>query len=245
MYTAFASVYDALMRGVDYTAWAGFYVSLLKERGVEDGAQVAECACGTGGLTLPLSARYRMTGVDLSEDMLSIAMGKARDAGRSIRFVKQDMAALLLHKPQDAVLATCDGLNYLTTEKQAAGFFASAYRALKPGGALAFDLSTAYKLEHVLGDRLLIDETEGLCCYWQNGWEGARRRAHMRLDIFALESGGLWRRITEDQVQQAWTPDELIPAMEKAGFAGIRIYGDQRRAYGPREERIHISAIRP
>lgn len=245
MYTAFAQVYDALMRSVDYAAWADFYASLLRERNVADGAQVVECACGTGNLTLPLSCRYRMTGVDLSEDMLSVAMGKARSAGRSIRFVKQDMAALTLHKPQDAVLATCDGLNYLTTEKQLCSFFAAAFAALKKGGALAFDLSSAYKLEHVLGDRFLSEETDDICCFWQNAWEGARARAHMHLDIFVRAEGGLWQRITEDQVQQAWTPETLLPLMEKAGFGDIRVYGDRRNDVSPKEERLHISAIRP
>lgn len=245
MYTAFAAVYDTLMRGVDYAGWADFYTSLLAERSVRSGAQVVECACGTGNLTLPLSFHYQMTGIDLSEDMLSVAIGKARDAGRSIRFVRQDMASLLLHKPQDAVIATCDGLNYLTTEKQAADFFVSAYRALKPGGALVFDLSSAYKLEHVLGDRFLTEDTDDLCYFWQNAWESARRRTHMRLDIFVKKENDLWQRITEEQIQQAWTTEELKPLMEKAGFADIRVYGDRRTDVSPREERLHISAIRP
>lgn len=244
MYTAFAEVYDTLMRDVDYTAWSDFYTELLHSLGVENGEKITECACGTGNLTLPLSYHFQMTGIDLSEDMLSVAIGKARDAGRQIVFVRQDMAALRLHKPQDAVLATCDGLNYLTSAKQASGFFASAYRALKPGGALIFDISTRYKLSQILGDRFLSEETDDLCYFWQNAWDASRHRVHLRLDIFVRRENGLWQRITEQQVQQAWTPEELLPMMENAGFTDIRVYGDRRLSVSPKEERLHIAAIR-
>ena len=37
--------------------------------------------------------------------------------GMNIPFVQQDMRSLNLHKPVDAVLATCDGVNYLMTDE--------------------------------------------------------------------------------------------------------------------------------
>ena len=107
MYTAFAAVYDRLMRDVDYEAWARHYARLLAGAHVH-GGNVCECACGTGSLTLPLRRLgYRMTGVDLSRDMLSQAAQKARDAGLEIPFVCQDMCHLQLHRRQDAILCTC------------------------------------------------------------------------------------------------------------------------------------------
>ena len=94
MYTAFASVYDRLMTGVDYQGWANFYHALMERYGIPRG-KVCECACGTGSLTIPLAAMgYQMTGVDLSPDMLFEASQKARKAGAMIPFVKQDMRQL-------------------------------------------------------------------------------------------------------------------------------------------------------
>ena len=62
MYTAFASVYDQLMTGVDYQGWANFYHALMERYGIPRG-KVCECACGTGSLTIPLAAMgYQMTG---------------------------------------------------------------------------------------------------------------------------------------------------------------------------------------
>ena len=105
MYTDFAAVYDRLMQDVDYDAWAGYYAALMQKNGVPQGGTVCECACGTGSLTIRLqSAGYRMTGIDLSREMLSIAQQKARGKGQMIPFVQQDMTSLRLHKRQDAVL---------------------------------------------------------------------------------------------------------------------------------------------
>ena len=47
MYADFAQVYDRLMQDVDYTGWAVYYMSLLQKAGIEPGALITECACGT------------------------------------------------------------------------------------------------------------------------------------------------------------------------------------------------------
>ena len=140
MYGAFASVYDALMDTVDYAAWAAYYKTLMEKCRVPAKGRVVECACGTGSLTLPLRRMgYQMTGADASEEMLAAAMEKARTAGVMIPFVRQDMRQLTVPRRVDCVLATCDGVNYLTSPEDVRAFFAAAFAALKPGGALIFD----------------------------------------------------------------------------------------------------------
>ena len=168
MYTAFASVYDRLMTGVDYQGWANFYHALMERYGIPRG-KVCECACGTGSLTIPLAAMgYQMTGVDISPDMLFEASQKARKAGAMIPFVKQDMRQLHLHRQMDAVLCTNDGVNYLRSEDELRQFFQAAHRVLREGGGLFLDLSTPYKLRRVLGNHFIGDEDENIAYLWQN-----------------------------------------------------------------------------
>lgn len=110
MYTGFAEVYDTLMNDVHYGAWADMYARMMTAYGIPRNAKVCECACGTGSLTLPLQQLgYEMMGIDLSQEMLWQAAQKARKAGFGIPFIRQDMRQLRLHRPVDAVLATCDG----------------------------------------------------------------------------------------------------------------------------------------
>ena len=126
MYTGFAEVYDTLMNDVHYGAWADMYARMMTAYGIPRNAKVCECACGTGSLTLPLQQLgYEMMGIDLSQEMLWQAAQKARKAGFGIPFIRQDMRQLRLHRPVDAVLATCDGVNYLLQDVDAAAFFQS------------------------------------------------------------------------------------------------------------------------
>ena len=190
MYQAFAELYDELMNDVDYESWADYYTRLLSIYGIR-GGKICECACGTGSLTLPLYRRgFQMTGVDLSQEMLWQAAQKARKQGIAIPYVRQDMRALNLHRPMDAVLATCDGVNYLTTEEDLMSFFRAAYRAVRPGGALVFDVSTPYKLQHVLCSGLLGEDREDITYLWQNTWHEKRQIVELDLTFFVKDTDG-------------------------------------------------------
>lgn len=246
MYTAFASVYDYLMRDVDYEKWAAHYARLMAARGVK-GGDVCECACGTGALTLPLARRgYRVIGVDASESMLSVAQQKARNAGLQTPFIRQDMCALTLHRRQNAVLSTCDGVNYLLTPVRLRAFFNAAYAALKPGGALIFDVSTPEKLQNALGNNVLSLADERVSYIWNNVYSARARAVDMRLVLFVRQADGRYERMEETQRQRAHTMEELRAALQSAGFGDIRFYGEYTlRAPKAGDQRWHVSALRP
>ncbi len=246
MYTDFALVYDRLMNDVPYQEWARYYAGLLGLYGVGPGARCVECACGTGSLTIPLARiGYSMTGMDLSADMLNLAQQKARNQGVMIPFIRMDMRKLAVQRPVDAVLATCDGPNYLTAPSDLTAFFASAYSALKPGGVLAFDVSTPFKLANQLGDKLFTSSQDDLVYVWQGEYTEKQRILDIHLDIFAEAQPGLYRRIQEDQRQRAYTIQELRGALAKANFSDIRVFGDRTLTEPAENElRWHVTAQR-
>ncbi len=244
MYTDFAFAYDRLMNDVPYDAWAGYYARLLEINGVFPGARCIECACGTGGLTIPLTRiGFRMTGMDLSPDMLNLAQQKAREHGVMIPFIRMDMRSITVQRPVDAVLSTCDGPNYLLTDTDLMSFFRSAYSALKPGGILGFDVSTPYKLSCRLGDRIFTTSEDDLVYVWQGQFNEKQKILDIHLDIFTESDHGLYRRIQEDQRQRAYDQDELLNLLEQTGFSNIHVYGD-RTMIGPEADalRWHIIA---
>jgi SAM-dependent methyltransferase len=201
MYQDFAEIYDGLMNDVDYESWAEYYTRLLSIYGIRSG-KICECACGTGGLTIPLYYRgFQMTGVDISREMLWQAAQKSRKRGIAMPFVQQDMKALNLHRPMDAVLATCDGVNYLLTEEDLLSFFRAAHRAVRPGGALVFDVSTPYKLKHILCSGLMGEDREDVTYIWQNTWHEKTQTVDLDLVFFVLEKDGRYRRMEEHQKQ--------------------------------------------
>ena len=73
MYNSFAYVYDEFMEDVPYESWAKILHKILTEHGIDDGL-LLDLGCGTGTLTRLMAEKgYDMTGVDVSEDMLSVA----------------------------------------------------------------------------------------------------------------------------------------------------------------------------
>lgn len=246
MYTSFAEVYDQLMDNVDYERWADLYREILTACGIPAG-RVCECACGTGSLTIPLHKRgYQMTGVDLSQEMLWIAAQKARKQGKNIPFVQQDMRRLHLHRQMDAVLATCDGVNYLLKDEDAAAFFTAAFNAIRPGGALVFDLSTPWKLENMRGNEILCEDRPQITYMWQNRYDAEKALLDMHLCIFVRQKDGSYRRIDEEQTQRGHTIEGLTALLHGTGFKDVRVFGNSRmEAPRPQEQRWHFAAVKP
>ena len=239
MYTGFAEVYDTLMNDVHYGAWADMYARMMTAYGIPRNAKVCECACGTGSLTLPLQQLgYEMMGIDLSQEMLWQAAQKARKAGFGIPFIRQDMRQLRLHRPVDAVLATCDGVNYLLQDVDAAAFFQSAWDAIKPGGGLFFDVSTPYKLEHLLGSQFMGEDRRDVTYMWQNRYFPERQQVEMHLAIFVRSRtdgiGGLTRSRYSARIRRrSWWRSCSRLALWMCGCSGrMRLRIRRRRSIG-------------
>ena len=242
-YGNFAAVYDRLMDDFDYPAWADYYLRLVRRAGVEP-KNICDCACGTGSLSVEFARiGLKVTGVDLSQDMLELAAQKARKNGVMIPFVCQDMCRLQLPRKVDALICGCDGVNYLTTDARVLAFFRAAHAQIKPGGVLAFDVSSQHKLCRVMGDSFFGEERDEVAYLWQNKLENDI--VTMDLTFFVQASDGLYRRFSETHRQRAHTVENLSALLVQAGFANVQVYGD-RSFDAPRsdEMRIHFTAIR-
>ncbi|MEA5059528.1 MAG: class I SAM-dependent methyltransferase [Candidatus Pelethousia sp.] len=239
-YGQFASLYDPLMREVDYDGWAAYLASFLPP-----GLAVADCACGTGEITLRLAHKgFRMIGVDISTDMLEVAAGKARKAGLPIPFICQDMRQLALHKPCGAVVCACDGVNYLDSPEAAFRFFRAAWNALEPEGLLLFDVSSAYKISHVLSCNTFAEEQEACAYIWRNAYDDRNRLLEMELTFFKREEGGLYRRFTERHLQRAHSRQELLKALDRAGFEACVYDAFTKEPPKEKSERLQFVARR-
>ena len=244
-YEGFAGLYDALMDDVDYDAWAEYYLSLLSLAGVKPKA-LCDCACGTGSMSVRFAAKgLRVTGADLSGDMLERAQEKARRWGVQAMFTQQDMCALRLPRPVDAVVCACDGVNYLLNDERLTAFFGHARDALRPGGALAFDISSPYKLENTLGNGFFGEDRGDVAYLWSNSLDAEARIVTMDLTFFIREGDGRYRRVDELHRQKAHDPEHIVKILEESGFANVRVFGD--RTFEPPaadETRIHFLATR-
>ncbi|MGI5898969.1 MAG: class I SAM-dependent DNA methyltransferase [Christensenellales bacterium] len=231
-YSALALRYDALMDDYDYSRWCDFYCEIA---GLKRGMRVAETACGTGLMTRELIRRgIKVAASDISEQMLQIAGESLRasgSAGNALSLAQMDMRSFKVHRPCDAVISACDGVNYLIEGLE--NFFSSAHGALKPGGILAFDISSADKLRAMDG-QFFYDDRDDETCFWSAAMDSETDILTIDLSVFLRCTGDASRyeRHDESQSMKAFEKEEIARLLYKTGFRDINIYGDLSRTDG-------------
>ncbi len=240
-YASLADLYDKFAYDFDYDAWADFYIKLIRSA-CPNAREACDCGCGTGSIAVRLAkAGLRVTALDLSEDMLRVASDKARKWGVNINFARQDMREMSLPHKTDAIISACDCVNYLTDAKSVARFLESARRALKPDGALAFDMSNAEKLTEMAETRLYAEDMEDESYIWQNEFDKGSRILRMRLALFVKTRSGLYRKSEEEHAQRAHLVSEMNAWLNETGFSVIETFGgDAGTGIAPGGKRVYF-----
>ena len=164
-YEGFAYVYDTFMDNVPYEEWTEYVAEILESHGIRDGL-VLDLGCGTGSMTELLAKKgYDMIGVDLSGEMLEVAMDKRAESGLDILYLQQDMRELELYSTVGTVVSVCDSVNYILEEDELLDIFKLVNKYLYPGGIFIFDFNTVYKYEQVIGDTTIAENREDCSFY--------------------------------------------------------------------------------
>lgn len=241
MYQEFARVYDEFMETIPYEAWADHIESVWHQHG-ERPELVLDLACGTGGLALELSRRgYDMIGADLSIEMLEEAQEKSACAGQNILWIHQDMRELELFGTVDAIVCTCDSLNYITDLQDLEQVFQRVAMFLEPGGTFLFDINTPYKYEYVLADHTYADTYEDAAFIWQNEYDPETRENEYQVTFFVENEKDQYTRYEELHIQKAYSFEEIRACFTKAGFTEEGFYGElSLKAPDATAERVHF-----
>lgn len=224
-YGVFSDFYDALTANVEYAAAAKTICSLLTREGIDRGL-LLDLGCGTGTLSVLLSkAGYEVVGVDRSPDMLSVAQGKAFEAGQNILLLCQDMQELDLYGTVDAAVCTLDALNHLPDRAAVETVLRRVALFLNPNGVFIFDTNTLYKHREILGNNTFIYDTDEVYCVWQNDLQADNRTVEISLDFFIPDEGDepFYERASEQFSERAYTQDEWREMLSAAGFSVLSV----------------------
>ena len=217
IYGSFACVYDKFMDNVPYKEWGKYLKSLLEEQGISDGLML-ELGCGTGSLTEILAdAGYDMIGVDLSADMLDIAMEKRKQSGNNILYLLQDMREFELYGTVKAAVSICDSMNYILEKEDLVQVFKLVNNYLDPSGIFIFDMNTEYKYTHLLADGTFAENREESSFIWENFYDEEERINEYDLTLF-IKEGELFRKFEETHYQRCYSLDEVKEAAKEAGM---------------------------
>ncbi len=233
MYGKFSSLYDDLMKDVNYIKTAEYYQAIFEKFGQKP-ELVLDLGCGSGNLTRIMQEKgYDMIGIDASEEMLSVA--KEKDS-KSL-YLQMDATEFELYGTVDAIVSYLDLVNYLTEDGDLDKLMHLVQNYLNYDGLFVFDISTEYKLKNILGDNTLTYDDGKIFYVWENNLED--KFCNMFLTFFVKE-GEHYNRIEEEQCQRIYTKEEIISSAEKAGLVPLGVFGENFNAPLENDERIYF-----
>jgi SAM-dependent methyltransferase len=146
----YADAYDPLYADKDYDAECDLIESVAARHGISAGT-VLDLGCGTGRHAVILASRgWIVTGVDRSEEMLSIARQRARQVGAAgIDFHVGDVRSVRVQKTFDLVLLMFAVLGYQLADSDVAATLDTAAAHLRPGGLVLFDVWNGPAVENI------------------------------------------------------------------------------------------------
>ncbi len=115
----------------EYAEWCAHVVAMIEKHARREVKTLLNLGCGGGKNAYNLKRHYRVTGLDLSNDMLA----NARKLNPDIELVQGDMREFSLPKRFDAILID-DAVAYMTSRDDLSRLFHAAYRHVEPGGVM-------------------------------------------------------------------------------------------------------------
>ena len=132
----YAKYYNLLYQDKDYKEEAGYLKNLIK-RTHPGASTILDLGCGTGQHDrILVEEGFNLTGVDLSEQMLSIAR---KNENEQLTFIHGDARTINLNKKYDVIVALFHVMSYQVTNKDILSIFNTVSAHLKEGGIFIFD----------------------------------------------------------------------------------------------------------
>lgn len=242
-YTDFAPVYDILMEHIPYDKWADYIEKILKRHGIDKGL-VLELGCGTGTMTRLMAQKgYDMIGIDISEDMLSLAIQRSQKKDDGILYLCQDMREFELYGTVAAIYCVCDTINYMLTTDDLGKVFQLAGNYLDPGGLFIFDMDTIYLYEKVLADKTTYIEHDKGTFIWDNNFYPEEMINEVNLTMFIKQANSLYSKHQEIHTRRAYDIETIRRLLDEAGLDMIGAFHELTdEEPRPDSERIYVVA---
>jgi len=170
----------------------------LWEELAQDAERILDVGAGTGRVTLRLAAAgHDVTALDIDAELLAALQARAP---APIKTIIADASAFTSDERFDLIAVPMQTIQLLTDRD---GFFASARRALKPGGLLAIAIAT--ELEAYDGGPPLPPPDVGR----EDGWTYISQPVAIRVDEERAKIERIRQLVSPDD-QRTTTEDEIV-----------------------------------
>lgn len=212
-----AFLYDELMSGVPYRGWVSYLHRILQQFRCRP-TTVLDLCCGTGSVSLILAREgYRVTGVDISPEMIERAQRKVQATGLSVDYHVQDASQLRLGRRFDLVISLFDSLNYILDSAALQQVFHRVSEILEPGALFIFDVNTELALAGGYFDQSNIGSRSPVLYHWRSSYDNSSRICRIQMD-FVYRRHSAERRVSIVHRQRAYDLDEIRQMLSTAGL---------------------------
>lgn len=221
LYGNLSEVYEAMYQTfINYEEEYKFYSEKLLKYGCRS---LIEIGCGTGHLADSFTrAGFEYYGLDLSDDMLSLAAKKYPQC----RFLKGDMRNFELPEKSASCIITGRTLSYLLTNKDVYAALLSINRNLFDKGILCFDFIDANKFiprikngERITHSAVFNNKKYRRESYWSLNFSQSWAFDWASVYYEEKEGGSIEKLGEDNSVIRAFCKDQIILFLELAGFA--------------------------
>ncbi|WP_041235267.1 class I SAM-dependent methyltransferase [Dactylococcopsis salina] len=192
--------------------------------------KILDVGCGTGRHTIELSRRgYTITGIDLSETLLTRATEKAENDNLKIDFQQQDARYLSFNKEFDVAIMLCEGgFPLMETDEMNYEILKSVTKSLKENSKLIFTtLNGLFPLYHSVEKFCASKTEEGNATYRSNTFDLMTFRDH---NITEIEDD-LGNKKTLECNERYYVPSEINWLLKSLEYRKIDIYGAKLGAF--------------
>jgi 2-polyprenyl-3-methyl-5-hydroxy-6-metoxy-1,4-benzoquinol methylase len=197
-------------------------------------ALILDIGCGTGRHSLELARRgYKVTGIDLSDNMLNKAKLVAKTEKLKIDFRVKDARNFNFRAKFDMAIMICEGAFPLMEEDEMNyAILRNAFSSLKKGGKLIFStLNGLYPLFHSVKDFVNSGTEQGRSS--ENSFDLMTFRDH---SIYESEDDNGNKVILKCN-ERYYVPSEISWLLKSAGFSKSEIFGCKLGAFS-RNDRL-------
>jgi len=192
------------------------------EIGWDKGVRILDVGCGTGRHAIEFARRgYQVTGIDLSENQLAHARGKANAAGVNPVFERRDARLSHYESEFELVMMLCEGgFSLMETDAMNYAILENAVRALRPEGRFVFTcLNALFPLAQSVQD--FVNAGESSVKTTGSAFDLSTLRVRPRVE-FPADSGVVG---TLDTSERHYVPSEVTWYMHCLGMKDIGVYG--------------------
>lgn len=217
----YAKYYDFIYQDKDYNRECDFIEEIFKT--TKKPKNILEIGCGTGSYTkILLNRGYKVTGIDISSEMLKIAREKC-----STKFIKEDIKSVKIDEKFDCCLAMFAVIGYIIKNRDIIETLINIRKHLKPNGIFIFDVWNGLNVMRILPEqRIKIVENNEVKII-RNAIPNLLAFRHICEINYKLlilnKQENTYCEINEKHTVRYYFPQEIIYYLEESGFKVINI----------------------